>query len=401
MKNKKIIYRTILFIIIIALLGFAIVWVLPLFKNWNKPLAPGLDLPTFTANPNLISTQSQTTNNAKPTDISAKNSDQKELITDTSTEQETDIKSTPEIIKNPIDATETPSPYCGGPETMMVLALGIDTRADNYLYGLADVIRLVRVDFVTPKVTVLSMPRDLWVEIPEIADNYGITEGKLNQSYFYGTEGMGYYHGPGGAPGLMARTLALNFGVHVDHYGTVNMLTFEKMVNALGGIDLYLPYDVDGRPVDDKTEDMGFFPAGHHHFNGDQALRFSRIRKVDTVFDRMDRQTMVLCALKDKLNSPSVFPRIPKLIASFQDSLITDLSPAQISELACLLPKLSRENIIFTSIPKEILKPGRAYDEHRQNTTFIWEADYNIIRDLISQFQAGTWPDQPKEPSCP
>jgi len=279
----------------------------------------------------------------------------------------------------------------------------IDRKAKqlNRHKGLADVIRIVRVDFVTPKVTSLSMPRDLWVTIPDISDNYGITEGKLNQAYFYGTEGMGYYDGPGGAPGLLARTLALNFGVQVDHYGTVNMVTFEKIVDALGGIDLYLPYSVDGRPVDDKTEDMGFFPAGHHHFNGDQALRFSRIRKVDTVFDRMDRQTMVLCALREKLLSPSVFPKIPQIIKSFQGSVITDLSPAQISQLACLLPKISRENLIFTSLPKEILKPGRAYDPHRQTTTFVWEADNDVIRDYVKRFQEGTWPDQPDEPSCP
>jgi LCP family protein required for cell wall assembly len=284
---------------------------------------------------------------------------------------------------------------------MTVLALGIDTRADNYLYGLADVIRIVRVDFVTPKVTVLSLPRDLWVEIPGIDNNYGVTHGKLNQSYFYGTEGMGYYDGPGGAPGLMARTLAQNFNIQVDHYGSVNMVTFVRMVDAVGGIDIYLPHDVDGRPVDDKTEDMGYFTAGQQHFNGDQALRFSRIRKVDTVFDRMDRQTMVLCALRDKLLSPSVLPKIPQLIASFQGSVITDLSLSQLSQLACLAPRISRENLLFTSLPTDLLEPSRAYDPHLQTNTFIWDTDYDIIRDYLARFQAGTWPEKPKEPSCP
>jgi anionic cell wall polymer biosynthesis LytR-Cps2A-Psr (LCP) family protein len=199
----------------------------------------------------------------------------------------------------------------------------------------------------------------------------------------------------------MARTLALNFSLNVDHYATVNMVTFVRMVDAVGGIDIYLPYDVDGRPVDDQTEDMGYFPAGNHHFNGDQALRFSRIRKVDTVFDRMDRQTMVLCALRDKLLKPSVITRIPQLIASFRGSTITDLSPSQLSQLACLAPRISRENLIFTSLPRDLLKAGRAYDPHLEASTFIWEADYDILRDYIARFQAGTWPDQPKEPSCP
>jgi len=148
----------------------------------------------------------------------------------------------------------------------------------------------VRVDFVTPKVTVMSVPRDLWVHIPGL-EAYGVTEGKLNQSYFYGSPGMGYYDGPGGGPGLMARTLQDNFGLTVDHYGTVNMYTFVRMVDAVGGIDLYLESNVDGRPVDDKTEDMGYFYAGYNHMTGEAALRFSRIRKTDNGFMRMDRHS--------------------------------------------------------------------------------------------------------------
>jgi len=375
--------------------------------RWNSPLAPGLELPTFTPTSRSsggISSLDQTSPSSTPPLSETPSPDPSSSLSASSTPQE--IVAIPSLetnksTKQSPTPTTTAQPLCGGPPVMTVLALGIDTRADNYLYGLADVIRIVRVDFATPKLTVLSLPRDLWVEIPGIAENYGITHGKLNQAYFYGTEGMGYYHGPGGAPGLMARTLAKNFSLFVDHYGTVNMVTFVRMVDAVGGIDIYLPYDVDGRPVDDRTEDMGYFPAGNHHFNGDQALRFSRIRKVDTVFDRMDRQTMVLCALRDKLLKPSVLPRIPKLIASFQGSTITDLSPSQLSQLACLAPRISRESLIFTSLPRDLLESGRVYDPHLGTSTFIWEADYDILSDYIDRFQSGTWPDKPKEPSCP
>jgi LCP family protein required for cell wall assembly len=284
---------------------------------------------------------------------------------------------------------------------MTVLALGVDTNDEQYLYGLADVIRIIRVDFVTPKVTVLSLPRDLWVEIPGIEDHYGITHGKLNQAYFYGTEGMGYYDGPGEGPGLMARTLAHNYGLYVDHYGTVNMITFVRMVDAVGGIDIYLPKDVDGRPIDEKTADMGYFEAGQQHFDGDAALRFSRIRKIDSGFARMDRQSMVICALREKILSPSVLPNIPKLVASFQDSIVTDLSPAQMSQLACLAPQVSKENLLFASIPQEVLDPDRAYNPLADDTTYILDVDPEIIRDYVTRFQEGTWPNKPKEPTCP
>jgi LCP family protein required for cell wall assembly len=282
---------------------------------------------------------------------------------------------------------------------MAVLAIGADS--DDYDYGLADAIRIARVDFVTPKVSVLSMPRDLWVQIPDISDHYNITHGKLNQAYFYGGPGMGYYTGPGGGPGLLARTLDLNFGLRADHYGAVNMQTFVKIVDAVGGIDVYLPTDVDGRPIDDRTADMGYFTAGQHHFTGDEALRFSRIRKKYNDFTRMDHQNMVICALKSKLTSPSVLSKIPKIIAAFQGSVLTDLSLEQISQMACLLPHLKRENLLFTSLPEEILSPSRVYSPQQKTTTFVMDADFNVIKDYIQKFMDGTWPSEPDQPTCP
>jgi len=283
---------------------------------------------------------------------------------------------------------------------MFILGIGADSGQD-YRYGLADVIRVARVDFVTPKVSILTIPRDLWVEIPDISEHYNITHGKLNQAYFYGNPGMGYYDGPGGGPGLLARTLDLNFGLRVDHYGAVNMQTFVKIVDAVGGIDIYLPSDVDGTSEDPMTVDLGYFTAGQHHFNGEEALRLARIRKKYSDFARMDHQNMVLCALREKLNRPSMIVKIPKIIAAFQDSILTDLSPQQIGQLACLLPKVKRENLLFSGLPDEIMSPGRVYNPRQRNTTFVMEADYEVIRDYISRFIAGTWPTQPEEPTCP
>jgi LCP family protein required for cell wall assembly len=295
-----------------------------------------------------------------------------------------------------IASSATPAPRCGGPPLMYIMAIGADSRTNDYTYGLADVIRIARVDFVTPKVTVLSIPRDLWVEIPGISDHYGITHGKLNQAYFYGNPGMGYYDGPGAGPGLLARTLDLNFDLQVDHYIAVNMLTFVKIVDAVGGIEVYLDAPVDGRPVDEKTEDMGYFPAGQHHFTGDEALRFSRIRKVDTVFHRMDRQTQVVCALREKVLTPAVIPDIPEIIAAFYGQILTDLSLAQLTSLACLAPQVSSENLVLTSMPREIFETSR-----NDQGSFIWDADYDVVRGYIADFVAGTWPTEPDEPSCP
>ena len=357
-------------------------------KGWTAPLGPALDLPTYTPVPTL--TQPAATLTALAPTQTASN--EAPAIQPSATPAHT---ATPQ-------PSATPKPLCGGPPLMVVLGVGVDTEDDTYTYGLGDAIRIARVDFVTPKVTVLSIPRDLWVEIPGISDHYGITHGKLNQSYFYGSPGMAYYDGPGGGPGLMARTLDLNFGLRADHYGALNMLTFANIVDAVGGIDVYLPTDIDGTPTDSHTEDMGYFTAGNNHFTGDEALRFARIRKRYNDLTRMDHQNMVLCALRKKLLSPAVLPKIPQIISAFQGQVLTDLSLEQISQMACLLPSLKRENLVFTALPQEIFSPGRMMSPQMRDETFILEADYNVIRDYVQKFLAGEWPTATpdSEPTC-
>lgn len=372
-------------LVILAVLGAGVTLFPKARQRWSAPMGPALELPTYTP-----TTQANPSTPPRPT------------LSSTAAGSITSLNPGWTAVlptQTPVP-TATPQPLCGGPPLMTILAIGADSGVD-YNYGLADVIRIVRVDFTIPKVTVLSMPRDLWVEIPDIENPYNITHGKLNQAYFYGGPGMGYYKGPGGGPGLLARTLDFNFGLRVDHYGAVNMQTFVKIVDAVGGIDLYLPYDVDGRPIDDRTEDMGYFPAGQHHFTGEQALRFARIRKKYNDFTRMDHQNMVICALKAKITTPAVLPKIPQIIAAFKDSVLTDLSLEQISQLACLAPYLKRENLIFTSLPQDILKPGRVYSPQQKKETYVLEADFNVIREYARQFMAGTWPTQPNEPTCP
>jgi LCP family protein required for cell wall assembly len=359
-------------------------------QEWSAPLGPSLGLPTYTPTlllPPATSSTSSTTAVAVSTQPVSTSEPALTLPTQSPT---------PLVAQQ----TATPASLCGGPPVMLVLALGVDSGID-YNYGLSDAIRIVRVDFTVPKITVLSMPRDLWVKIPDLVNPYGIDHGKLNQAFFYGGPGMGYYKGPGGGPGLLARTLDENFGLRVEHYGAVNMQTFVKIVNAVGGIDVYLPTDVDGRPIDSTTADMGYFYAGHHHFTGDMALRFSRIRKKYNDFTRMDNQNLVLCALKKKITSPDVLPKIPQIIGAFQNSVLTDLSLEQLSQLACLAPKLNRENLIFTSLPQELFTQSRVYSPQQKNETFVLDADYNVIRNYISQFVEGTWPTQPSEPTCP
>jgi LCP family protein required for cell wall assembly len=373
-----------------ALVIAVLVFYPKLKQRWSAPLGPGLELPTRTS----ISEHPTTKVELDPPDALASSADSS-MPTIIEASRDPEIATSETLIP-----TSTPEPLCGGPPTMTILALGID-GSDDYRYGLSDVIRAVRVDFMIPKITVLSIPRDIWVEIPDIEEHYGITHGKLNQAYFYGTPGMGYYEGPGAGAGLLARTLDQNFGLQVEHYGVVNMQTFVKIVDAVGGIEIYLPTDVDGTPIDDKTEDMGYFYAGQQHFTGDEALRFSRIRKRYNGFARISNQNMVLCALKEKIVSPAVLPRIPQIIGAFQNSVLTDLSPEQMAQMACLVPKLDTENIVFASISEDLLTPTRIYSPQQKAETFVYKADFDVIRDIIDQFMTGTLVSDSDGTSCP
>ena len=274
---------------------------------------------------------------------------------------------------------------------MTLLAIGTDARGNSYKYGLADVIRIVRIDFVAGKVAILEFPRDLWVEIPEIADNIdGQDHEKLNQAYLYGNPGFGYYDGPGQGPGLLARTLALNFGVHADRYIAVNMRTFEKIVDAVGGIKVNLPNGIDGRTAEDRSARL-VFPPGAQILNGAEALTLARTRNKG-VFERVDLQNTVMCALQEKLTSPSVVVRIPALINSFKGAVQTDLTPEQITQLACLGTQLRGDDVTFVSFPQELFEGTRVYDPVFAGRIFVWDVDFNVLREFVARFNAGTWP---------
>lgn len=367
LKKKRAVFISVGAVVLFVLIALAIVYP-KIAQAWEQPLGPELGL----------STEESSSASTQTVELSTSESGSDQGIG-----TETSPTSTP-----------TPEPLCGGPTEMTILAVGIDYRNDNYLYGLADVIRIVHVDFTIPRVAVLTIPRDLWVEIPEVTDVYGGTHAKLNRSYFYGTPGMGHYDGPGGGAGLLAQTLALNFDLRVDHYGVINMRTFEDLIDAVGGIEVYLENPVDGRVGDSEEDNMGYFPAGWNSLNGDKALRLARVRKVDTVFDRSDRQTLIICAFKDKLLSPSSVKGIPQMISAFTGRILTDMSPSDLSKLACLAPKLTKENLVFASFPREIMEPSSIYDPEYKRNTFIFDVDFDVLADYIDQFLAGTWPEK-------
>ena len=267
---------------------------------------------------------------------------------------------------------------CNNLPGMTILALGTDVRPGQQRSGLTDVMRAVRIDFQGQRVTTLEFPRDLWVQIDGIQHNQ-----KLNTVYAYG--------GPEHGPSLAANTLDLNFGLHVDHYIVANMNVFAEVVDALGGLDITIPSGgIDGRTRTDRSERL-VFPEGLQHLNGEQALTLARLRN-ESVFARAEHQNIVMCALRKKVESPEVILRLPGILDSFMKNIQTDLTPAQISQLACLGTRMPRSHIIFASFPRELFHSAEVYDPVLKQDVFIWEANFDALRGFVSEFEAGSWP---------
>ena len=380
MRNQQRALLGILFVLACAIAAISVGYAHETFQAWSqKPLGPQLETPTF------VQQQLPATWTVAPV-------------------------STVTLAPTLNFSTTTPAipglPSCYAVPPMTILAIGTDERSDQYQYGRADVIRVVRVNLISQRVTALEFPRDLWVQIPEIKDNINQDHDKLNTAYFYGNPGLHFWDAPSAGPGLLARTLDLNFGMKVDHYIAVSMQVFVNLVDALGGIDITLPQEVDGRTGYDRSARL-LFPAGLQHLSGEQALTLGRIRNV-SVFSRAKHQNLVMCAVRKKLENPDVLTQLPQIISVFASHIQTDLTPAQISQLACLGTRIPRSSILFASFPRELFVPSEIYDPSLKQKVFIWNSDFDKLSAYVQQFNADTWPSaststepNPQESSCP
>ena len=370
--------KKISFLVSLILLSCVLFACILLVNWWNQPLGQPLMIPSPTSEP--TSNKAQESFDPVVTAVPPTAEDP----TSTAPTPTSTATATPE-------PTETPDDR---PKPMYILAAGIDSTSPGYRSGLADVIRIVRVDFETPKVTVLTLPRDLWVELPGMTEEFEyITHGKINTAYTHGIPHLGRYGGEGGGPGLLAHTIAHNYGLVVDHYAVINMEVFVDVVDALHGIDLYLHRTWDGRADRDNPDhDAWVFEEGQHHMKGEEALRFARIRLNYSEVTRTDNQTLVMCAIKEKMTRPNIFASLPNLVNAFIGRVQTDMSPAQISRLISLLPKLGPENLHFFRFPNEMFEQGRAFDPFSNNNTFIWDIPIEDIKQFIRDFEQDNIP---------
>ena len=219
-----------------------------------------------------------------------------------------------------------------------ILLIGTDYRASEKAFR-TDTLIVVSVNKQTGDVTMLSIPRDLYVYVP----TWGMQ--RINKAFADG-EASSY---AGGGPGLLKQTILYNLGIPIHYYALVNFDGFRQIVDAVGGIDVAVncqltEYKIKDWSLDESdpaSYELYTQPIGVVHMDGDIALWYARARPVGGDFFRSYRQRQVLRAIYHKALDADMIPQIPDLYAHFGEVVETDMGLWDIMPLTPLAAKLT------------------------------------------------------------
>ncbi len=233
----------------------------------------------------------------------------------------------------------TQEPWAGT-DRVNILLMGIDRRPGEAFISRTDSMMLVSIDPETEAISVLSVPRDLYVSIP------GRGRDRINTAFVYGSTG----NNPEGGASLAMQTVAYNLGVPVDHYVMVDFSAVTRGIDILGGIDVYVPQAINDPTYPDMNYgyDPLFIPAGTQHLDGELALKYARTRHVDNDFGRAGRQQQVILAARDKAVSMgvgSMLTKAPSIYRQVESGVKTDLNLDQLIALARTVSEIPKESI--------------------------------------------------------
>jgi LCP family protein required for cell wall assembly len=255
-------------------------------------------------------------------------------------------------------ATPTPIPTPAPPAwtadgRLNILFIGGDAGPGRWSLR-TDSMELLSVDIATGRAALFGIPRNL-VNVPLPAGPAGAFAcgcfpDLLNSLYTYAIAHPEWFSGSQDVRGYMALQEAVQelTGLQIDGQLVVTLNGFVRLVDAIGGLDIYVPTSVYDThyPRPEGTGDMTIWiPAGQHHFNGHMALAYARSRHQDNDYNRMQRQQRVLLALRKQINPCSMIVRIPELLDIARDSLWTNLAIDQLPDLLALASRVDTHSV--------------------------------------------------------
>ncbi len=228
--------------------------------------------------------------------------------------------------------------------------------------NLTDTIMLASIDPETHQIALLSIPRDLWVRIPN--DGYQ----KINAAYYYGTQqstSKKKVDQQNAGLSLLDRTLQPVIGTNIHYHVIIDFKAFQQSVDAVGGIDVNVPEQLYDPTIAWENHYNAVIAAkGIQHFNGKRALLYAKSRETSSDFARAERQRLILVALKDKVFSAGTFAnpiRISSLLDSLGSNVYTDFDTATIKCIYTQMGKIPSNRIKSLDLvtpPNNLLTTG-------------------------------------------
>ncbi len=247
------------------------------------------------------------------------------------------------LLAPPISAPEVALPPAwDGASRINILFIGLDYREwqENEGPPRSDTMIVFTIDPLTKTAGMLSIPRDLWVNIP------GFGYSRINTAYPSGTGAQL----PGGGPGLAMKTVEQLLGVPIHYYAQIDFNTFVDLVNMLGCITVIPEETLVLDPVGSGPDHVRITAGGERELCGWKVLAYARTRKTeggDT--DRSRRQQQVIFALQQKIFDPETFPSLvgqaPEMYFQLQNGIHTNMPFEDALKLAILGKDIAPENI--------------------------------------------------------
>jgi LCP family protein required for cell wall assembly len=232
----------------------------------------------------------------------------------------------------------TPVPWSGD-ERVTILLMGLDYRDWSAGGGppRTDSMMVITFEPLTGQAGMLSVPRDLWVEIPGFGHN------RINAAYPNG-EGSRL---PGGGAGLAMQTVENLLGVPIQYYVIIEFQAFERMIDEIGGIDVLVEQPMRIAPIGRPSMALDVKP---YHFDGAEALAYARARRTEGGdFSRARRQQQVALAILDRVLGidavPMLVAKAPSLYQELASGIRTNLALDQMIALGWMAIQTPRENI--------------------------------------------------------
>ena len=256
---------------------------------------------------------------------------------------------------------------CAQEDALHVLLIGVDAAKDGQR-GRSDSMMLARIDAGAEQVQLVSFLRDLYVPIP------GHGRSRLNAAYQYGGEE------------LLKETLRQNFGVRIDRTVTVDFDVLRELVDELGGVEIEVT-EAERKHLNKLLLEAGkkeqqLAADGIQHLNGDQALMYARIRKIDSDFQRTSRQQTLIAAMMQEMAQMGRW-ELFKLAVRHLGQIETDLSIGDLTRLAPLFSTLGDMAIRTAHVPFE-----GTYGDATANGMMVLKADREKNRKALERFWA-------------